>query len=108
MDPNNLTLKDVTLTLSPTLGLISGLVFLAKGFTVVGTIVLAPTIAIFVYSFYKLPYKEIGVKLAQREEKLKESAFGRVRLGVEKVFDYIGILYFLFIVCAAAWWFFSN
>ncbi|MCH2190475.1 MAG: hypothetical protein MK188_06115 [Gammaproteobacteria bacterium] len=103
MDPNNLTIKDIVLALSPTILLIIGIVFLAKGKTWFAAIILVPLIVFFIYSFIKMPWQEIGKKETERREKLLETKTGKLRYAFIKLSDFlsvIAIVSFLFVVLA--------
>jgi hypothetical protein len=108
MDPNNLKLKDVVVASAPTIGLISGIIFISNGYTVIGSFILVPAILVFAFSFYKMPYKEMSENLAQRETEKTKTSIGRVQLVFEKVLDYVGNLYIIFIICLCIWWYFIK
>jgi hypothetical protein len=98
MDPNNLTLKDVVVSVSPTLFLVAGIVLLGNDYVVAGVVVLVPTITFFIYSFANLPFHEIENKIVERNEKWMSSRVGRFKLIMSKSFDYLSILLSIFVV----------
>ena len=71
MDPNNLNLKDIIIVISPSLGIISGIILISNGHTLIGSLILMPIILVFIFSFSKLPFQEIAENFSQREKEKK-------------------------------------
>jgi len=108
MDPNNLKLKDVAVAVTPTAGLIAGIVLVSNGYTVIGSLILIPVILVFAVSFYKMPVKKIAEHIAETEETKKKSGVGRVQLAFDKMLDYLSNLHIVFIVGLFIWWYFIK
>jgi hypothetical protein len=103
MDPNNLTLKDVVISVSPTLCLVAGIALMSGGYIVAGVVVLVPTAAIFIYSFVNLPFQEIEKKITERNEKWRSSRIGRIKLITSRLFDYLSIFLSVFVISYMIW-----
>lgn len=112
MDPNNLSVKDVLITLAPIFALLAGLVFLYKGMKLAAGIVLIPLAILFVYGGVKTPWKRIAQIEYEKEQIQMQSVGGRVWLFIKRFFDYLGILLLVVFVVTSCFSiyvrFFSN
>ena len=95
MDPENLTKKDIAITVIPFVLLLFGLVSIFSGNIVLGLVVLVPVLLFLAYGLTKIPWNELGRQEYEREQQQKQSAIGRVWVYIKRSFDYLSILYLL-------------
>ena len=108
MDPNNLNLKDIIIVISPSLGIVLGIILISNGHTLIGSLILLPIILVCIFSFSKLPFQEIAENFIQRENEKKKTIIGRIQLAVEKLLDLAGSVYLIFVMGALIWWYFFK
>jgi hypothetical protein len=92
MDPENLTVKDVLIVISPIAALILGVIFIVQGMIFYAAIILVPLAILFAYSYMKMPWEEIAKKENDRRQRLQETKSGKIKYAFVKLIDYFSIV----------------
>ncbi|GAB1270313.1 hypothetical protein NBRC116493_35670 [Aurantivibrio infirmus] len=98
MDKENLTIKDVMLIVGPLAAFIVGIILLGSGFRTLGLFIIVPIICLYIYAFFKIPWTVVAEREREKEEQLKEKRFGRARLAVKYLFNYLSIAIGIFVL----------
>lgn len=96
MSSPNASGKDILIAVAVVVSLLAAGIFTISGYRVLGGLIFLILLVLVIYSFFKMPWQEIGKIESDRRQKLLPTKTGKMRYALTKLIDYSSILIVVF------------
>ena len=112
MESRDVTKKDIFLAIGVVGSILSTVVLSLAGYSLAAGLMMSVMALWVIYSFFKMPWKELGKIEFEREQNIRKTRFGPLRIFFKRIGDYFSLVFVgIYILGIGLWlynWLLTN